>query len=300
MPASRLLSKFAKLPLRPSRFRPTLCHPSLPNAVNFASSSFRETVLSFCNAQMSRASTPSLASLPTDRDWNSLAHLPIRPEAGKVRTSTLLRQRNIGGSIWLQQFLFGFPLVGAPIQPHDSPTSSRQAHTAPLDPAHLHLSSCARFTERVKRPGFKNCSDLRAESYDPQRKGWRHDASPLTAEGGHSNTHTLYLSLSLSDRSLNVEFRVGAEQAAKLRACDIIRHSMTNLACAALTPIKISAWGHLSEMCKMTKRASFDWHLFKSDRELAYKQLPLNLVHSSIAVSALRSPPPPTVDGADL
>ena len=65
---------------------------------------------------------------------------------------------------------------------------------------------------------------------------------------------------------------------------------MTNLACCVATPIRLASWDHLAEMCRRISSSNKDWHLFKADHEAAYKQLPLEWEHSSLAVISLRSP----------
>ena len=94
----------------------------------------------------------------------------------------------------------------------------------------------------------------------------------------------------LVDKEMNVAFRFGAEQADKPRACDDLRYSMTDLACRALTPIKLASWGHVSEMCRSISSDNRPWYFFKADHEAAYKQLPLAPGQSKLAVVALRSP----------
>ena len=88
----------------------------------------------------------------------------------------------------------------------------------------------------------------------------------------------------------NIAFRFGAEQASKLRACDDLRHGLTNEACAVLTPIQMVSWGHIAQLYRRSCDSSRDWALFKADREAAYKQFPLAPADQPRAIIALRRP----------
>ena len=116
---------------------------------------------------------------------------------------------------------------------------------------------------------------------EQQAKGWLTAPFPLTTRSEPFR---------LKDPKLNIAFRFGVDQADKLRACDDLRHSMTNLACVVETPIKLASWDHLAEMCRRIKTSELDWQFFKADHEAAYKQLPILWEQSKLAVVALRSP----------
>ena len=88
----------------------------------------------------------------------------------------------------------------------------------------------------------------------------------------------------------NISFRFGVEQAAKLRACDDLRHSLTNSACSVLTPIQLVSRGHLAQLRRRSCGESRDWALIKADREAAYKQLPLRPEDQARSIIAPRHP----------
>ena len=88
----------------------------------------------------------------------------------------------------------------------------------------------------------------------------------------------------------NIAFRLGVEQAGKLRACDDLKHGLTNQACRAHTPIKLVSWGHLSQLCRSFAKDGRDWALFKADNEAAYKQLPLGPADQLYDIVDLRHP----------
>ena len=88
----------------------------------------------------------------------------------------------------------------------------------------------------------------------------------------------------------NIVFRVGVDQAEKLRACGDLKHGLANKACQILTPIKLVSWGHVSQLCRRYASGGRDWALFKADHEAAYKQLPLDAQGQDAAIIALRRP----------
>ena len=90
--------------------------------------------------------------------------------------------------------------------------------------------------------------------------------------------------------SYNIAFRFGVAQADKLRACDDLRHSLTNVACAVATPIQLVSWDHVAQLSKLMCTDNRPWQLFKADHEAAYKQLPIRLSDQRTAIIALRHP----------
>ena len=101
---------------------------------------------------------------------------------------------------------------------------------------------------------------LWAESLEQHQKGWLTAPSPITS----SDKPFILLG-----EKMDVASRFGAEQADKLRDCDDLRYSMTNLACVGHTPIKLASWDHIAEMCRSSRHTLRDWHLFKADHEAA-------------------------------
>ena len=60
-----------------------------------------------------------------------------------------------------------------------------------------------------------------------------------------------------TDIPRNPEFRFGAQQPDKLRGCYELKDSLTNTACAVLTPAALCGWGHIAEttqICRPTPR----------------------------------------------
>ena len=97
-------------------------------------------------------------------------------------------------------------------------------------------------------------------------------------------------SFKLNRPDLNISFRFGVEQGAKLRACDDLRHSATNLARVVETTIELVIWDRLAEISNLVNTMGRVWSFFKADHEADYKQLPMGASHSSLAVIPLMSP----------
>lgn len=89
---------------------------------------------------------------------------------------------------------------------------------------------------------------------------------------------------------MNIDFRFGVEQGEKIRAIDDLKQSLTNLAFSVLTPIRLVSWGHVAELFRRASSSHFGWEFFKSGRESAYMQLPLDEKHTARDAIALKSP----------
>ena len=88
----------------------------------------------------------------------------------------------------------------------------------------------------------------------------------------------------------NITFRLGVDQADKLRACDDLEHILTNLACSVVAPIRLVSWDHLAQLSQILAEKKIDWGLIEADHEAAYKQLPIEPADQTCAIIALRHP----------
>ena len=257
---------------------------SLSKAISFVSECAPELVTSFWEKQLGELTKLASDASDTNESWKKLIPTEIRPAAGKLNLPALMSlmdQFGLGGSNWLQQFLFGFKLTGVLSQRFAFPSAEKAGNSPILSPEELVKNSSTRFTERAAKSGFKNGSELWLEAIEQHKLGW------LTAPFPLASVSEPFV---LLDKKLNIAFRFGVSQADKLRACDDLRYSLTNLACVVHTPIKLASWDHLAEMCRLVQDTKKDWHLFKADHEAAYKQLPLEWSQSKLAVVALRRP----------
>ena len=174
---------------------------------------------------------------------------------------------HLRGSSWIRQFIFGFPLIGTLSQRFAFPLGPKQQVYPDLLQRGLFSSARARFDERTAKAGSKNGKALWPEAKEQRLKGWRSDPFGLTFSPSST--------CAVGDRQLNIAFRFGVEHGEKPRACDNLKPSLTDLAFAVLTPIKLLSWGHVDDLCRKARSPNFDWEFFKSDQEDSYKQLPL-------------------------
>ena len=185
----------------------------------------------------------------------------------------------MGGSAWVSQFTFGFPLVGDLSQEGVYPMGPSLAPAPPL--GGIWTSSKQRFQTRPRESGFLNAETLWNEAMGQVKKGWLAEPLPISPNG----TVATY-----DNGPVNIAFRFGAEQADKLRACDDLKHNDVNLYCAVWTPIILPTWGHIAQMCLDIRYTKKPCEFPKSDHEAAYKQLPLRPEHTKLAFVALRDP----------
>ena len=254
---------------------------SVKNAVSFLSEAKHAQVETFWSDQLSRLALLVKEAEPINNQWNSLIPSEIAPAAGKIKLAaflSLMLHCGLGGSRWCRQFIFGFDLVGILSQSGTFPVDPRTEDERPLSGVKLLASATSRFRERSAASGKKNEKILWKEALEQQAKGWL--APP-----------SLIDTASLASASpLNYAFRFGVAQGEKLRACDDLKHALTNRACIVRTPIKLVSWDHVAEVCRRAASSRSDWHFFKADHEAAYKQLPMKWEHSRLAVITLRCP----------
>ena len=192
---------------------------------------------------------------------------------------SLTYHRNLGGSIWLSQLIYGFKLTRILSLQHAFPPSDKALQKNP------NRESLSRIPTH---PGSRNVRpnrDTRTHRFYGEmlwkiRRTGGFPKLPPTASTGAP--------LTLQNHKLNVSLRFGVERSGNLRACGDFRYAMTNLACCVAAPIKLSSWGHLEEMCRSVGVLRRDWRFFKADHGAAYKQLPLEAEQSHMEVISLR------------
>ena len=84
---------------------------------------------------------------------------------------SLALQFDMGGDIWIQQFLFGFELVGALSKKDSYPVNYKATLKKPFPQHKLFNSSASRFRDRARKSGRKNAHALRAEAFHRTEKG---------------------------------------------------------------------------------------------------------------------------------
>ena len=241
-----------------------------------------DSVDSFWPNQLQRLSTLVDNSRHLQAQWGKFIPTALAPAAGNLNTvalSQLTDHCGIAGQRWVDQFAFGFPITGVLSQKRSFELSAPDSDL--LSHMDLFRSAAQRFRDRAARSGYKNGAALWGEAISQHNIGWLSDPIPLNADGRPTTWRS---------PRYNVAFLFGVEQAEKLRACDDLRHSLTNLACHVATPIQLVSWGHISQLSSLLNNRLGDWGMFKADREADYKQLPLALPDQDTAAIALRNP----------
>ena len=263
-------------------------HTPLPASISSAAIFLRDShpnaILSFWNTQLNKLDNLIASCIDTQNSWNNLIPTELIPAAGNLRSvalTLLAREQGLGCASWLQQFLYGFPLIGRLSQLNCFPRRERDYNKRAEKLSKILKSTSTRFTDRARKSGNKNAEELWNEAMEQVNKGWLNLPTPLSTEQKPFVLH---------NPELNIAFRFGVEQSDKLRACDDLRHSRTNLACVVETPIKLVSWDHLVEVTNLTNTATRNWAFFKADHEAAYKQLPLAPSHAKLAIIALKNP----------
>ena len=251
-------------------------------AADFVSDSPPHSVADFWDSQLDKLDALKSALLPHQKQWDAAIHPAIKPAAGKIQTlliRELAEQCGLGGSKWLGQFAVGFPITGTLSQ--KGVYSLDEPNAKAIGPAVLFRTAASRFQERAAKSGHKNATQLWEEAHQQVKKGWLNPPVELREDGRPTG---------MQAGRYNIAFRFGVEQASKLRACDDLRHSLTNSACSVRTPIQLVSWDHLAQLCRLSCGKSRDWALIKADHEAAYKQLPLRPDDQARAIIALRCP----------
>ena len=251
-------------------------------SIDWISTTPPEEALAFWHEQ--RASLARLVrdAAPTQEAW--FAAIPPELVGAQnhfcsVAFHQLLSHFGMGGDKWIAQFIFGFPTVGSFSQEGVFPLSDK--HPAPAPVSTIWKSSVKRFAGRSRASGYRFSQELWDEAMGQVASGWLIEPLPFSEEGD-----TPFFSYGAT----NAAFRFAVVQDAKLRPCDDLRHNLTNVCTAILTPITIPTWDHLSEIAKAIYHTFRDWAFIKGDHASAYKQLPLDPSHANLTVVALRHP----------
>ena len=132
-----------------------------------------------------------------NREWGKLIPEDIRPAAGKLRLAALTRlmyQHNLGGPIWLQQFLLVFKITGILSQKRTFPQSEKLIGRQPKNLAIVAKSNSRRFTEReIKNQAIKTPQSYGRNPLIRRGKVGSHRHSPFPP----LTSPTLYGDLSL-------------------------------------------------------------------------------------------------------
>ena len=176
--------------------------------------------MKFWGSQLSRLEQLVEDSKLAQQKWNDRILPDIAPSAGKLKTvaiSQLMRHYGVEGQRWIRQFALGFPITGTLSQLK----AFKKGKDIPpiVPPSQLFRSAPERFRERAAKSGMANVQQLWEEATAQVGKGWLAPPLPLDRDGALPGwkAHTC-----------NVAFRFGVKQDSNLRACDDLKHSLTN------------------------------------------------------------------------
>ena len=202
-----------------------------------------------------------------------------RPRFCSVPLHQLLRHFGLGGDRWVSHFIVGFPTVGSFSQAWVYPLSDK--HHAPVPVSAIWRTSANRFEGRVRASGFRIAHELWGEAMEKVASGWLGEPIPFSEDGG-----VPFFSLWTS----NAAFRFSGVQDSKLRPCGDLRHNLTNVCAAILTPINLPTRDRLSEIAKSLHHTSRDWSFFKGAIRLHINSFFWIPPHANLTVVALRNP----------
>ena len=186
----------------------------------------------------------------------------------------------MGGARWILQFVVGFPLVGCLQQSRAFPLDT----TDPVDftnPDALFPTSSIRFMSRAPRAVTRHAEHLWEEALVQVSEGWLTAPEPMD-QNRRFQEHPL--------GQCNIAFRLGVEQADKLRGCDDLKDSLNNTACAVRTPITLPGWDHIAAATRILAGCKCAWSFGKVDHKAAYKALPIKPGDAKYAIIALWGP----------
>ena len=241
-----------------------------------------ETIIKARDAQLTALDELAYGCKMAESKWDACIPEDIAPESGKFQTvamKQLANQLGMGGSAWLDQFAYGFLITGQMSQKHLFPAAPPKYDRVAKD--RIPHASAARFRERAAKSGQKNDQPHMGRGHASSGKRAGASPTPLSADGAPLSWHSM---------EFNIPFRPGAIQTDKLRACDDLKRSVTNLACTVETHIPLASWGNVAQLSNILASKGGDWVMFEAAHKSAYKQLPIDPADQASAIVALRHP----------
>ena len=185
----------------------------------------------------------------------------VRPKtcSGQLNTvalSQLMAMCGISGRNWIDQFACGFFNTVTLAQKHTFELTDHERDV--LSRAELPRSAARRFRGRASRSGCKNGPALWGEAMAQHAQCWLSGPIPLIADVRPATRRP---------NSYNIDSRFGVEQAEKLRACDDLRPSLTNLARQATTPIQLVSWDRISQIAQLLYNGVGNWGILNRTKK---------------------------------
>ena len=148
----------------------------LPEEISAAMTFMLSTPLSlqadFWKDQLARVKQVVEQAKDIQAKWYQQVDPSIISATGKcnfIAMMSLMGQFNLGGKAWLQQFVWGFPIVGDLIQAGVYPTDP-ETKPAP-GPASIWNEAETRYQTRARGSGWPNADHLWGEALDQVKKG---------------------------------------------------------------------------------------------------------------------------------
>ena len=135
-----------------------------------------------------------------------------------VGISAMAHQLNLGWAKWMNQFAFGFPLVGE-ISQEFSYRRGDSLHSPP-GADDFWRGSESRFPMRARASGHVYSEALWDDACDQVNAGWLDPTLPIDMRGNLATYES---------GSTNIACTFAVDRPDKLRACDDLRHSRVNL-----------------------------------------------------------------------
>ena len=154
------------------------------------------------------------------------------------------------------QFEFGFPSIANLSHEGIYP---RGPSLLPGPPPHRRDMGSAqrRFETRPRASGFLHADAIWKEAIDQVDKARIAPPLPIDIDGSVAT---------FARGSVNSAFRLGGDQADKLRACDDLEHNEVNLYCTVWTPMKIPTWRHIAQVRRDARPSKKACEFCKGDR----------------------------------
>ena len=204
----------------------------------------------FWNSQLTKVADYANYTMGIQKIWGNAAPPEIRSDTRRMQSisiSALLDNYGPGGSNWMAQFAYGFPVVGDISQDGVYP---RDTFLNPDPPSRgSGVTPKVALDNALELPAFFTLTPLGGGPIN-RSLGWM--APPIPTDLGGSVA-------TFAKGSVNISFRLGVDQAAKRRACDAIKHNEVNLYCAIWTPVKLPTWGHIAQMCLNIRPTKKNW-----------------------------------------
>ena len=240
-----------------------------------------EEATEFWTAQLSKV-RGIVAAAATQMKWEAASPCAATRRPRSVRAVALLHLMKcfgLGGDRWMRQFVFGFPIIGEIEQTGVFPRDAAKRPPPPI--GEIWSGNSTRFQTRARASGALNASVLWTEAMAQVDKGWLGPPLPIDQTGNVANW---------TKGKTVIAFRFGVDQMDKLRSCDDLKYSTTNMYCTVWTPIKLPTWDHIGQMTLEVANSNRPWSFMKMDHEAAYKQLPIDSDQTKYAMVALRHP----------